>query len=411
MDDALTTIENGFVAITDGTIEAVGQGEPDTAPGTDVLDAEGCVVLPGFVNAHTHLAMTLFRGIADDLSLQDFLAKVVGEESRTLTPARIYAGAVDACRESILSGTTAALDMYWFPEQAVKAGRLFRMTVAAGQAFANFATPEHSSVETSLARAERRLAEGNGYGPQWLMPHSTYALTREQLTSLGHLSERYNARVTVHASENQREVESVRESHGASPIEVLADTGLLTERTVVAHAVALSDNDITLLAESGAFVAHCPWSNLKLASGIAPVRALLDAGVHVCLGTDGAVSSNSLDVWSSVRLAATLHKWRERNPAALGAKEALTMATTTGAAALGLGDVIGALAPGRQATMQIVDLSGPHHAGPADVFSALAYSARPADVRDVIVAGERIVENHRLVYDAELPLRHADSTR
>ncbi|MCW4353005.1 amidohydrolase [Hoyosella sp. YIM 151337] len=409
MDGRLTAFDDGYVAVRGDTIESVGNGSPASEPGTEVIDARGCAVLPGFVNAHTHLAMTLFRGIADDVGLQDFLTKVVGEESRTLNPARIYAGATDACRESILAGTTAALDMYWFPEQAARAGRPYGVTVAAGPAFANFATPEKTSVDRKLEAAESWLSRGNGQGPQWLMPHSAYALTRDHLNALGSLAQRYGARIHVHASENEREVDTVREMHGASPIEVLADAGLLTDRTVVAHAVQLSDNDIRLLAEYGAYVAHCPWSNLKLASGIAPVRALLDAGVRVCLGTDGAVSSNSLDLWSSIRLAATLHKWRERNPAAVGAHDVLTMATRVGAQALGLDERLGSLEPGKKATMQVVELSGVHHAGVADIWSAMTYSARPGDVRDVIADGVPIVRDHRLLQDDAL-LRHAEST-
>ncbi|MBB3037225.1 amidohydrolase family protein [Hoyosella altamirensis] len=401
MNGQLTTYDDGFVATRNGAIEAVGAGTPEPAQGVHVIDASGCVVLPGFVNAHTHLAMTLFRGIADDLCLQDFLTRVVGEESRTLGPSRVLAGAIDACRESILSGTTAALDMYWFPDETVRAGERFGVNVATGPAFANFATPEGTSVEEKLDHAERRLAQSAanpGSAPQWLMPHSTYALTGPQLRALGELAARYGARIHVHAAENAREVESVRDMHGGSPIEVLAETRLLTARTVVAHAVELSERDIVLLAEAGAFVAHCPWSNLKLASGIAPVRALIEAGVKVCLGTDGAVSSNSLDVWSSIRLAATLHKWRERDPAAVGSRDVMAMATHLGAAALGLEESLGSLEPGKQATMQIVELSGPHHAGPADVWSALAYSARPGDVRDVIVAGRQIVRNRSIVH-------------
>ncbi|WP_278312555.1 amidohydrolase [Lolliginicoccus levis] len=391
MDDDATVIEDSSILVRDGRIASIGsEGDGSPVAGDTVIDASGCVILPGFANAHTHLAMTLFRGLADDVDLQSFLERVVGEESRTLTPERVHHGVADACRESLLAGTTDALDMYWFPDSAVKAGVDLGLRVHTGEAFAGFPTPERRSVEEKL---DALTAAGERV--PWLMPHSVYALDDAQLRRIAGTAEQLGSRIHVHAAENAGELELVREQHGATPIEVLARTGLLTSRTVIAHAVHLTATDIALIAEAGATVAHCPWSNLKLASGVAPVRALLDAGVRVALGTDGAVSSNSLDMWSTLRLAAVLHKNRENDPATLGARAVLAMATRHGAEALGIRGG-GVLAEGHSATMQIVDLSGPHHAGLGDAWSELVYSARPGDVRDVLVDGEIVVRDRRL---------------
>jgi 5-methylthioadenosine/S-adenosylhomocysteine deaminase len=398
MDEDGTEHERGAVGIHGGRIAWVAAEPPLGARAETVIDADGCAVLPTFVNAHTHLAMTLFRGLADDLDLQQFIALLVREETRTLTPGSVRDGAAAACIESVLSGTATALDMYWFDQEAVTAGRAHGVRVETGPAFADFTTPEGISFDEKLAIAEQRLAAHPAGSPQapWVMPHGTYTLSEERLIKLGELVRKYQARVHVHASENAREVADVQRTHGGTPIEVLNRVGLLTERTVVAHAVELTGGDIALLAEAGAAVAHCPWSNLKLAAGIAPVSALLDAGVTVALGTDGAVSSNTLDMWSAVRLAATVHKWRERDATAVGAQAALRMATAAGARALGLGDELGVLAPGRAATLQVVRLDGVHNFGPADVWSALAYTARPSDVRDVLVDGHAVVRDGAL---------------
>ncbi|WP_223114422.1 amidohydrolase [Lolliginicoccus suaedae] len=391
MDDDASVLEDATILVRDGRIAAIGSERDGPLGASDtVIDASGCVVLPGFVNAHTHLAMTLFRGLADDVDLQSFLERVVGEESRTLTPDRVRRGVADACRESLLAGTTDALDMYWFPDSAIKAGVELGLRVHTGEAFAGFPTPERRSVEEKL---DALTAAGERV--PWLMPHSVYALDDGQLRRIAGTAEQLGSRIHVHAAENTGELELVREQHGATPIEVLARTGLLTSRTVIAHAVHLSTTDIALIAEAGATVAHCPWSNLKLASGVAPVRALLDAGVRVALGTDGAVSSNSLDMWSTLRLAAVLHKNRENDPASLGARAVLAMATRHGAEALGIRGG-GVVAEGHSATLQIVDLSGPHHAGLGDAWSQLVYSARPGDVRDVMVDGELVVRERLL---------------
>ncbi|WP_433508696.1 amidohydrolase family protein [Nonomuraea sp. CA-143628] len=400
MNAARATFPDGLLGIKDGRITAIeddrGRLHYRTA---HEIDATGCAVLPGMINAHTHLAMTLFRGMADDVALEEFVSRLTTEEANVLTPDTVGQGAASAAAESILAGTTAALDMYWFSDATVAAAADYGLQVVSGPTFATFAHPDPRSFTETLRDAEEQLARfpvGDPAAPA-LMPHSTYALTRKQLEEVAGLAQRHACRIHVHAGESKREVAQVRRLHGATPIQVLAQTGLLGPKTVIAHAVEVDDDDIETLAATRTSVAHCPWSNLKLACGVAPVGKLLKAGVTVALGTDGAVSSNGLDLWSAAKLAATLHKGVSGDPALITAEQAIAMATVNGARALGLAGEIGTLEVGRRATLQVVDLSRPHFAGCRDVWSALTYSARPSDVRDVIVDGVQRVSSGALI--------------
>lgn len=400
MNAARAAFPDGFLGIKDGRITAI---EDDREflryQSAHEIDATGCAVLPGMINAHTHLAMTLFRGMADDVALEEFVSRLTTEEANVLTPDTVGRGAASAAAESMLAGTTAALDMYWFSDATVAAAADYGLHVVSGPTFANFANPDPRSFTETLRDAEERLAGfpvGDPAAPA-LMPHSTYALTRKQLEQVAGLARRHGCRVHVHAGESEREVADVRRLHGATPVQVLDQTGLLGPKTVIAHAVELHGRDIETLAATRTSVAHCPWSNLKLACGVAPVGKLLEAGVTVALGTDSAVSSNGLDVWSAVKLAATLHKGVSGDPALITAEQAIDMATVHGARALGLAEEIGTLEVGKRATLQVVDLSRPHFEGCRDVWSALAYSARPSDVRDVIVDGVQRVLSGALI--------------
>ncbi|MGW6455206.1 amidohydrolase family protein [Streptomyces sp. NPDC055078] len=395
-----TGFPDGVVAVRDGRVEFVGDDSlAEEVSAAETVDAHGCAVLPGFVNAHTHLPMTLFRGLGDELDLDRFVAVTTAEEARTLTPRTVELGTAKAAEESLLAGTVAALDMYWFPGHVRSAARALGLRVVNGPTFAGFPTADGKSFAERIDEAEAELSgcpPGSPDAPV-VMPHSTYALDPGQLRTVAALAERHRARVHTHASESRQEVAGVRSRHGVSPIRLLHDVGLLHERTVVAHAVHLDTADIGLLASSGAAVAHCPWSNLKLGAGVAPVTALRAAGVRVALGTDGAVSSNSLDMWSVVRLAASLHKGREEDPTAVTAREALEMATVAGGVALGLPGVLGAIRAGAPATLQVVDIDRVHHFGQGSIWSRLAYSVTASDVRHVLVDGAPRVRDHRLV--------------
>ncbi|MFM9448085.1 amidohydrolase [Streptomyces acidiscabies] len=397
VDDAGRVVPEGAVAVHDGEIVAVG-------PATELqrryearesIDASGCLVLPGFVNTHTHLAMTLLRGRADDVTLQGFLERVVKWEAGLLTPQNVAAAVRLAAAESIKAGVTTALDMYWFHEAAEQVAREAGWRLLTGPTFMDVpGPPDGMTFEARTAWARKDLEAHTRVRPV-LFAHSTYTLSPAQLTEVFALAREFGTLIHIHAAENATEVATVEVKYGKRPVELLDSLGLLGPDVLLAHAVDLTGPEIAALARTGTSVAHCPVSNLKLGCGIAPVPRLLGAGVTVGLGTDGAVSSNTLDVLGAVRQAALVHK-ASGDPTAVGAEQAVRMATAWGARALGLGDRIGSLETGKRADLVVVDLSGPHLRPPHDPWSTLAYAARADDVRDTVVDGRVLMRGRAL---------------
>jgi 5-methylthioadenosine/S-adenosylhomocysteine deaminase len=398
VDPADQVIPDGAVAWSDGRIVAVGTREEVLShhvPGADVelLELPHHAVMPGLVNAHTHLAMTMFRGIADDLALQGFLDRVVPAEAALLDERRIEVATRAAAAESLAAGITTALDMYFFPDTTLRVAEEIGMQVLTGPVFLEAAGPEGLGREDRLAWAEGWLAE-HPARPGWrpvLGPHSTYTVSPEHLELVRDLAVASDALVHVHAAENESEVEMVTSMHGARPVELLDRLGLLGPRTVLAHAVHLDDGEIERVAATGASVAHCPASNLKLASGIARVPDLAGAGVNVALGTDGPASSNDLDLFIAMRLAALVQKGFHGDARWLPAAEVIRMATIAGADALGIADAVGSLEVGKQANVVAVDLDRVHTQPVHDVSSAIVYAAGRGDVTHVWVDGRAVV--------------------
>jgi 5-methylthioadenosine/S-adenosylhomocysteine deaminase len=393
-----TVVPDGAVAFDDaGVIVAVGPTATVLAahPGTTVIDAAGGIVLPGLVNAHTHFGMTLLRGLADDLDLQGFLDRVVPIEAKVLSARTVAIGARLAFAESLRAGVTTGLDMFWWPEVGAAEASAAGFRLVNGPVFVGFEGPDGRLFDERMAWAESMLA-ARAPGDRWVFPHSTYTLGLEQLRAIAALAGRLGARVHVHASENAAEVAMVRERYGRSPIEVLDDVGMLGEHVVLAHAVALDDADLARIASTSTAVAHCPLSNLKLASGVCRVPELLAAGVTVGLGTDGCSSSNDLDVLLALRVAATLPKGVFGDATAVPAAAALRMATIDGARALGLGERCGSVEVGKQADLVLLDSGSPSLVPVFDPVSAVVYAAGRGDVTDVWVAGRRVVEGRAL---------------
>ncbi|MGW0570634.1 MULTISPECIES: amidohydrolase [Streptomyces] len=400
VDEAGTIVPDGAVAVRDGEIVEVGPaGELRTRyAAAETLDATGCLVLPGLVNAHTHLAMTLLRGRADDVTLQGFLERVIRWESELLSAENVATAIRVAIAESVRAGVTSALDMYWFHEAAERVAREAGWRLHTGPTFMDVPDPADGiAYEDRLAWARRDLA---GRAPRpgtrpVLFAHSAYTLSPEQLTEIAALAREFGALLHLHAAENATEVATVEVRYGKRPVELLDSLGLLGPDLLLAHTVDLTGAEIAALARTGTSVAHCPVSNLKLGCGIAPVPRMLSAGVTVGLGTDGAVSSNSLDVLRSLGLAALVHK-ADGDPTAVGAEQAVRMATIEGARALGLGDHLGSLVAGKRADLIVLDLGGPHLAPRHDPWSTLAYAARAEDVRDTLVDGRVLMRGRTL---------------
>lgn len=401
VDEAGTVVRDGAVAVHEGEILAVGPAADVTARFTaaESVDATGCLVLPGLINTHTHLAMTLLRGRADDVTLQGFLERVLTWETELLGPRNVAAAVRLAVAESIRAGVTSALDMYWFHEAAEQAARAAGWRLHTGPTFMDVPEPpDGMPYEKRLDWARRDLAArggARGGTRPVLFAHSTYTLAPDQLVEIAALAREFGALLHIHAAENATEVATVEVKYGKRPVELLDSLGLLGPGLLLAHAVDLTGPEIAALARSGTSVAHCPVSNLKLGCGIAPVPRLLSAGVTVGLGTDGAVSSNTLDVLGAVRQAALVHK-AGGDPTAVGAEQAVRMATIEGARALGLGDHLGSLEAGKRADLIVLDLGAPHLRPLHDPWSTLAYAAHSADVRDTVVDGRVLMRNRTL---------------
>jgi 5-methylthioadenosine/S-adenosylhomocysteine deaminase len=401
VDDDGTVVPDGAVAVRDGEIVAVGPRAELTArfAAAETLDAVGCLVMPGLVNTHAHLAMNLFRGEADDVSLESFLRQLVRAELVLLTAEAVAVGVEAALAECLRGGITTALDMYWYPEAASEVADRVGFRLLNGPSFMDVVDPDGRTFDRRMEWAEDLLARrraADPSAPAWVMPHSAYMLSREQLDRIMALARRFDARIHVHAAESAGEEDAVLARHGSRPMAVLAEAGVLGPRTVAAHAVHLDDDDIALLAGTGTAVAHCPLSNLHLGCGIAPLPELLRAGVPVGLGTDGAASAGALDLFAGIRLAALLHKGVTRDPRTVGAERAVRLATSGGAEALGMGERIGALVPGRRADLIVVDVDRPHVVPNTDVWSAVAYDLTAADVRHTVVEGRVLMRDRVL---------------
>ena len=397
VDKSASVIENGSLVIGgDGSIRAI-SSTSIANNASETIDANGAIVMPGLINAHTHLGMTLFRGLGDDMSLEDFLARLMPAEVRVLNYEAVHSGTELAALESLLGGITTSLDMYYLPDAALAVAKSSGMRLQTGPNFLESDGPEPLKFADRLKWATQWLeAPRDTIGTTgWVAPHSTYLLSEEQLRVLADLAARFEARIHVHASETVGEMQLVAKRHGGrTPIQVLDDTKLL-RRAVLAHGVHLSDHDIELIAQNSATVVHCPASNFKLASGVARILDLQRAGVNVALGTDGPASGNDIDLWIAIRLAGYMQKTFAKNPAVLPAVELVRMATINGARALQLDHLIGSLEVGKRADIIILDADSPSLMPNFDPHTTIATCVTRADVRNVIVDGNVVVRDRK----------------
>lgn len=397
VDDDDRVVRDGAVAVRNGRIAAIGTAQDAKDWTGPALDTSGCVVMPGLVNTHTHLAMTMFRGYADDVTLEEFLARIVPREMEVLTPHNVELGTAVGAVESLLAGVTTVLDMYFYEQAGSVGAARTGLRLLTGPTFLGEGGPDGLGFDQTLERAETWLAEQAAWPPPVLAPHSTYTLSPEQVQAVSALAAAYGASLQIHAAESEAEIDMVVARHGRRPVELLGHLGVLEQvHTIIGHGVHLTDGERTMLAEAGAAVAHCPVSNAKLASGMADVVALQRAGVTVGLGTDGAATSNDLDPWTAMRFAGALPKVLHKDPTALPARDIVRLATIDGATALGIGSETGSLEVGKRADIAVIDTDRPHLAGVDDPYSLLAYAAGRGDVRDVIVDGRQVVKDGQI---------------
>lgn len=363
-----------------------------------VIDGSGMVALPGLINTHTHLAMTLFRNYADDMKLEDWLFKKIFPLEDKLMGEDVYYGSKLSLIEMIKSGTTCFLDMYFFVEDTLKAINESKIRACISRGLTS-----GEGEDAKIQEVRDLYGKYNDYeGRIKIMvgPHAVYTCSEDFLKKCLNLTKELNTRLHIHLNESKNEVEESLKAHGKSPIEWVDYLGLLEVPTIAAHCVWLNENDMNILKNKNVNVAHNPVSNLKIASGIANIYKMQKEGINVCLGTDGAASNNNLNMFKDLNIASLLSKGLNLEPVATTAYETLEMATINGAKALGLEDLIGTLEVGKEADIILIDFNKPHLKPKNNVISSLVYSAFGSDVDTVIVKGNVLMENRKIkVFD------------
>lgn len=401
VDSKFTVIKDGAIAVNNGKIEAIGNYEDITSGfnSDKVIGGKNRVVIPGLVNTHTHAAMVYFRGLADDLPLKEWLENHIWPaEAKWLSPEFVSDAVELACLEMLKAGITAYNDMYFFGDSAGISTKKMGMRAVIGVGILDFPTAAAKTTEEYFEKAEafiRNWKDDNLITP-CIAPHALYTCGTETLKRTRRLADKHYVPIHTHLSETEWEIGEIKSRFGMLPVKYLDSIGFLDKKVLAAHCVWLEDEEIEILASRGVGVSHCVESNLKLASGIAPVPKMLKAGIKVTLGTDGAASNNDIDILSEMSTAAKLHKAASKDPTVLDSRTALLMATRWGAEAIGLGDITGSLEKDKAADLVVINLDKPHLTPIYDIYSHIVYSAKASDVETVMVDGNVIVENSRL---------------
>ena len=399
-------VEKGAVAISGDRIVAIGPASDvgKEIEAKEVLDASGCLIMPGLINLHTHAAMTCFRGLADDLPHQEWLHEhIFPAEARHVNEETVYWGTMLAAVEMIKSGTTTFCDGYFCEDGAARAVSASGIRAILAQGVIDFPAPGVADPRINVKAAEAFVLRWQNKSPL-LMPsvfcHSPHTCSPETLTRAKEVCREHGILFQVHLAETMNEVEDIQKRYGRRSVDHLNNLGLLDGKTLCHHAVWVTSEEIEILRQNGVGVSHNPESNMKLASGVAPVPAMLASGTKVGLGTDGCASNNNLDMFQEMDTAAKLHKVHGGDPTLCSAVQVVAMATSGGASALGMGGELGSLAPGKKADIITIDLNQPHLTPMYEPCSHLVYAARGADVRDVIIDG-RTVMRHRQLKDMD----------
>lgn len=401
MNDKDEIIENGAVLVQNGKIAEVNTFEEILKKYKNSIPVYGnsySALMPGFINTHTHAAMVLFRGIADDIPLKQWLTEHIWpREAKFLSPEFVYDGTLLACIEMLKSGTTTFNDMYFFTESIAKAAKDAGVRAVVGQGVLDFPTPSGKGAEDYLAKAEefiKKYSDDEIVVPA-VAPHAIYTCSKETLLACKELALKYDAPVHIHLSETFHEVEECIRRHGLRPVKYLNNIGFLEGKIIAAHCVWMDDEEIEIMASRGIGVSHCIESNLKLSSGIAPVAKMLKKGVKVSMGTDGAASNNNLDLLEEISIAAKVQKGVTADPTVLDVKTCMKMLTVWAAEALGLEKEIGSIEAGKRADLILMNLRKPHLQPVYDIYSTIIYSAKASDIEDVFVNGVPVILNGR----------------
>ncbi len=407
MDETMTQFSPGAVAVQGDSIVAVGMAEDITTEYSagETIDCNGKVLMPGLINAHTHVPMTLLRGLADDLRLDVWLmGYMMPVEREFVSPEFVRLGTLLACAEQIRSGVTTFNDMYYFEEDVAQAAADAGVRAVCGQTVMKFPTPDAASYEDSLQMAREFIQKWKDHPliVPAVSPHAPYTCTAEILRATAELAKEFDVPLHTHLSETAFEVDNMRNEQGIPVIPYVKKQGLLEAKVIAAHCVHVDTGEIRTLMHAHAGIAHNPSSNLKLASGFAPVVRMLEAGLNVGIGTDGPASNNDLDMFEEVRLAAFIAKAVTNDPTSLPAAQALLMATRLGAQALHIGHLTGSIKEGKRADLILVDVS-PLHNAPSfkraadNAYAQIVYASKSTDVSDVMVNGKWLMRDHQLL--------------
>lgn len=403
-------IEKGYIIIADNKIEEVAAGAAPAGSYDLKLDGSNRMVLPGFINAHTHAAMSLLRGYADDLPLMEWLEKKIWPLEAKLTADDVYWGTMLAIIEMIKSGTTCFADMYFFMDEVARAVEESGIRAVLSRGMVGVGPENERAISESRELAKKWNGKGQGRVRIILGPHAPYTCSPEYLQRVMELAEELQVGMHIHVAETAGELEDINRIYGRSPVAHLESLGFFNHQVLAAHCVHISEQDIEILARYGVGVAHNPESNMKLASGIAPVPQMLKAGIPVALGTDGASSNNNLDMLQEMRTCALLHKVNSFDPTVIPAYQALQMATGNGARSLGLDQDIGQIKVGKKADIIMVRLDEAHFIPRYDLIANLVYSGHASDVDTVIIDGQIIMQN-RVIKTIDEPAVLAQAKR
>jgi 5-methylthioadenosine/S-adenosylhomocysteine deaminase len=400
-DDSRRILDHAAVVIDHDVIVAIDTADAVAARYTarDTIDASGQLVMPGLINTHGHAAMVLYRGLGSDLALMDWLNNYIfPAEAKTVSPEMVRVGTSLAALEMIESGTTTFTDMYYFESDVADATKVSGLRAVLGESVIKFPVADAKTPEEGLARAEAFIQKWQ-HDPlitPAVAPHAPYTLEPETLQAVRALANKYDVPMLIHLAETQDEIKQIDERFHMSPTKLLESLGVWNGKSLGAHGVWVNDEDMEILAKRGVGLSHNPESNMKLASGVAPVQKWLDHGIHAGLGTDGAASNNDLDMFEAIRQASFLQKLASNDPRAMPASLAIELATRRGAEALGMLDKIGSLEVGKQADVITISLASARQTPLYEPLGQIAFATHGDDVQNTIVAGRVLMRNRQV---------------
>lgn len=415
MDSARRVLEDGGIAIKDGRILAIGQRVDleRQYSATQTINAAGKLITPGLINGHTHIPMVLFRGLADDMDLQEWLTKYIfPAEAKNVTEEFVRTGTRLGLAEMIRGGTTTYCDMYYFEDAIAEETEKAGVRAVLGETVIDFPVADNKNNVEAMAYVERFVKhwQGNNLIVPAIAPHAPYTVSEEHLKAVRAFSDRTGAPIVTHISETKFELDESIKNKGASPVAYLDRIGFLNDRVIAAHMVWPQGDDIATLKRRGVGVVHNPQSNMKLASGVAPVPKMMSAGVFVGLGTDGAASNNDLNMWEEMDTVAKLHKVFSGDPKIITAQEAFELATIRGAQALHMEKEIGSLEKGKRADILIIERDSLNQIPLYNIYSDLVYATKANDVETVVINGRIVMRERRLLTLNETAIKASAAT-